>query len=371
MTANKKSSIKLSIIITIFIVISLSGCFSEWHGNATLTIYLGGDADRGTFTPAPEILKQLSYVIELSGPSKSTVGPTEPGVRSVSISLFPGNWDITVTAKNSNGSVYAIGKTTVEARAGQNVSKIVTLMKLEWKIFTDIDEFGEWLKAQPNNNIYNVKLNVNDLVTDVYDTFNGVTIYTSRLSSVLRTFPDKYVNLDLSGSTLTDIMENAFLECFNLTGITIPNSVTIINDYAFQGCLRLASVNIPDGVTSIGKAAFNGAIITSITLPTHPSFTVIDNGTFAFCEKLGSITIPSNVTKIEVEAFVACTSLTSVTFQGTINVDQFDKRAFGEPTDEHPRTYIGDLRDKYLDATRGGIGIYTRQPNSMTWTKQP
>jgi hypothetical protein len=252
MTANKKSSIKLSILITIFIVISLSGCFSEWHGNATLTIYLGGDADRGTFTPDEKTLAQLSYLIELSGPSKSTVGPTEPGVRSVSISLFPGNWDITVTAKNSNGSVYAIGKTTVEARAGQNVSKIITLMKLEWKIFTDIDEFGEWLKAQPNNNIYNVKLNISDLgkgeflFSEEDGDGNILNHYRSRLADILKESPDKYVYLDLSGSNLTGIMENAFLECYNLTGITIPANVTKIEDYAFQGCLRLASVNIPN-----------------------------------------------------------------------------------------------------------------------------
>jgi len=212
--------------ITVFIVISLSGCFSEWHGNAILTIYLGGGADRGAFTPDPETLKQLSYVIDFSGPATFTVGPTKPGEGSISVSVFPGNWNVTVTAKNSNGSVYAIGKATVEARAGQNVSKIITLTKLDWKIFTNIDEFDKWLKAQPSGNIYNVKLNVGDLGSKI--PAEGAEYEISEVAYILRSKSDKYVNLDLSGSTFTTIGDNAFEHCLNLTGVTIPDSVTYI-----------------------------------------------------------------------------------------------------------------------------------------------
>ena len=59
------------------------------------------------------------------------------------------------------------------------------------------------------------------------------------------------------------------------------------------------------------------------------------------------------------EAFGNCISLTSVTFMGTITANYFDT------TDVFP----GDLRDKYF-AEDGGIGTYTREAGSDTWTKQ-
>ncbi|MCL2213624.1 MAG: hypothetical protein FWC06_00300 [Treponema sp.] len=49
--------------------------------------------------------------------------------------------------------------------------------------------------------------------------------------------------------------------------------------------------------------------------------------------------------------------LTGVTFQGTINQDDF--------VDAH---FPGDLRDKYL---AGGVGTHTRADNGAVWTKQP
>ena len=44
--------------------------------------------------------------------------------------------------------------------------------------------------------------------------------------------------------------------CWYLTSITIPNSVTSIGTYAFSNCWYLTSITIPDSVTSIGKSAF-------------------------------------------------------------------------------------------------------------------
>lgn len=71
----------------------------------------------------------------------------------------------------------------------------------------------------------------------------------------------------------------------NITGITIPASVTSIGNYAFYGCTSLASIDIPAGVTSIGNYAFNG------------------------CTSLASITIPAGVTSIGANAFNACSAL--------------------------------------------------------------
>ena len=61
--------------------------------------------------------------------------------------------------------------------------------------------------------------------------------------------------------TVTKIGIGAFSCCFDLTSITIPNSVTIIDDFAFSGCDRLTSIVIPEGVTSIGDYAFSDCMM--------------------------------------------------------------------------------------------------------------
>ena len=229
----------------------------------------------------------------------------------------------------------------------------------------------------------------------------------------------KYVNLNLSGSPLTEIPKDAFRDCKTLVGVTIPNSVTSIGSGAFSGT-GLTSITIPNSVTSIEGGAFPDSL-TSITIDSgNPNFTVeggilyskteivyvpkgisgnvtIPNGVtrikayafyertgltgitipssvtsiggsaFMSCSSLTSVTIPNSVTTIERDAFIVCISLTSVTFQGTIAYNKFgDYNAWGEPLSP----FSGDLHAKYFAST-GGIGTYTR-PNgeSRTWTKQ-
>jgi len=146
-----------------------------------------------------------------------------------------------------------------------------------------IAELGTWLTSQPTNTAdtaYRVVLNVND-ISDIRTTLNAA--------------PDKYIYLDLSGSTITTIPEYAFNSgspnftgITTLVGITIPNSVTSIGLAAFYKCTSLASVTIPNNVTSIVSASFG------------------------FCTSLTSITIGSGVTNIGEGSFFGCTSLTEI-----------------------------------------------------------
>ena len=117
------------------------------------------------------------------------------------------------------------------------------------------------------------------------------------------------------------IEKNAFYDCIGLTSVTIPNSVTEIGYNAFNNCQNLTSVTIPNSVTEIGYNAFRYCLrLTSVSIPN--SITMINSYTFAFCESLTSVTIPNSVITIGNNAFNRCTNLSSVTIPNSVkNVD--------------------------------------------------
>jgi len=91
--------------------------------------------------------------------------------------------------------------------------------------FTSVAGLETWLTNQPANTVataYTITLNIDD-----EDDF-------SALFTTLNSAADKYVYLDLSGSTIETIPDNAFcgtsspFGCAALTGIVIPNSVTSV-----------------------------------------------------------------------------------------------------------------------------------------------
>ena len=58
--------------------------------------------------------------------------------------------------------------------------------------------------------------------------------------------------------SVTSIENCAFLQCSNLTEISIPESVTCIGNEAFWDCSSLTKVYLPDSIKSIGDEAFYG-----------------------------------------------------------------------------------------------------------------
>src|SRR5437899_6498665 len=92
------------------------------------------------------------------------------------------------------------------------------------------------------------------------------------------TGPGGYVNIpsSISGLPVTSIGDSAFSGA-NLTGVTIPDSVTNLGGSVFLNCSSLASVTIGQGITTISGGGF---------------------GTFMNCSSLASISIPDSVSTI-------------------------------------------------------------------------
>jgi len=112
-------------------------------------------------------------------------------------------------------------------------------------------------------------------------------------------------------NSVTSICYSAFYGCTSLTSITIPDSVTSIGGSAFSGCTSLTNITIPNSVTSIGNNAFRGCTsLTNVTIP--DSVTSIGEYAFCNCTSLTSVTIPNSVTNIGESAFSSCTSLTLI-----------------------------------------------------------
>lgn len=102
------------------------------------------------------------------------------------------------------------------------------------------------------------------------------------------TMTDVAVPEQLGGAPVTEIGYYAFEAKYDITSVTLPETVKIIGEGAFMDCSSLASINIP--------AALEG----------------VDRGAFVACTSLDSVRLPSTVKYVHEEAFTACEALTAL-----------------------------------------------------------
>ena len=162
---------------------------------------------------------------------------------------------------------------------------------------------------------------------------------------------------EVSGTKgITNIGVNAFSGAYNLTSITIPDSVTSIKASAFRQVglySGLTSITIPDSVTSIEASAFQNSSFRSITLPDN--LTNIGDSAFSDLYSLTSITIPDGVTSIGVGTFQRAYNLTSVTLPDSLtsigNEAFADNRRLESLTIPDSLTSIGNNAFKNVPST--------------------
>jgi len=115
---------KQFVFIGMIILLTLISCFSDWKGEGTITINLGGGNSRNALPWPPvsangNILEQLSYTITLTGISgKETIYAKGTDV-SISHSVTVGHWNVNVDAYFNGNLLYATGNNNVDVKAGQ------------------------------------------------------------------------------------------------------------------------------------------------------------------------------------------------------------------------------------------------------------
>ncbi len=186
---------------------------------------------------------------------------------------------------------------------------------------------------------YNNLLLTADAATEETDTeyyTEGIFTYIideNGNATITRCDADASVDIDipaeLGGATVVGIDTSAFEECYNITSLTIPESVTNIGHQAFWNCYNLETINVDENnqyySCDENGVLFNKDKIELIIFPAKNETTnyeipdsVISIGEKAFCfaENPVDIKIPESVTNIGRQAFWNCYNLE------TINVDE-------------------------------------------------
>lgn len=156
---------------------------------------------------------------------------------------------------------------------------------------TPYRDLPDWALIIPDS--IKVKIDADSILIPVTEIQNNVFEYCSNITSVT-------VN-----AKIKKIPQYCFRECTGLTSISFGEEVTtieIIDNHAFYGCTQLGKIIIPNSVTRINSLAFSG------------------------CSKMTEVSIPKSVIYIDGRAFEECSSLTKVDFaslEALLKIDFF------------------------------------------------
>lgn len=178
-------------------------------------------------------------------------------------------------------------------------------------------------------------------------TYSGGTTYSAACgSSSVLTTGDTWAQTPLNGlqvaqigTCVTEIGNHAMSDFENVTGVTVPTTVTKIGTFGFEQDQKLRTLNLLN-VTSFGAYCFyncwmlnnitindnavlgdncfeNCKGLTSINIPTTYNYRKIGDRTFRNCSGLTSVDIPANISAIGDMAFYGCVKLDYIVSRNT------------------------------------------------------
>ncbi|MBR5170724.1 MAG: leucine-rich repeat protein [Muribaculaceae bacterium] len=129
--------------------------------------------------------------------------------------------------------------------------------------------------------------------------------------------PNSLTNIGNENYSEYDRPTGAFENCFSLTNIVIPNSVTTIGIDAFYNCQGITNIEIPSSVTNINSYAFSYCTgLTTFT--TGENVERIGSSAFAYCSNLEQVNLNLGLKTIGGNAFYYCWKLQSIDVPNTV-----------------------------------------------------
>ncbi len=170
--------------------------------------------------------------------------------------------------------------------------------------------------------------------------FGGTSLSNLEIPRSVETIGEEAFNgCDFTSITLSSNLKSlgakAFTGCKDLTDVTIEDGVSTIAERMFYGCTSLTNIYIPDSVEMVGKGAFaNCTSLEEIVVDENNQFYYSDDGVlFDYAGptlvaypfgKASTYNVPNGVTCIAAEAFLGCTTLTSVNIPATVtNIGEY------------------------------------------------
>ena len=178
--------------------------------------------------------------------------------------------------------------TSIASGAFNNCTSIESV---QFENGTEIKEIGKWFSGCSSLKEFTIPASVETVVAEAFKDNSVITSIAFE-----------------EGSQIKEIGSSAFRNCSSLSGISIPEGVSVINTYLFDGCTGITSIVLPKTVTSVGNYAFNGCTnLAAITLSAPEALETIGN--YAF--------YGSPITSFPFEGCSALSSIGSYAFQGT------------------------------------------------------
>ena len=144
---------------------------------------------------------------------------------------------------------------------------------------------------------------------------------------------------------VTAIGYKAFLNCYYMTSVEIPNSIDSISSHAFKYCEQLQRVVIPNSVVTLYPCAFHSCTgLKSVVIGN--SVSVIDEYCFQYCEQLTDVVIGSSVTYLAIKAFYDCPSLRKVTCLAPVPPAMYAYYSFDDAAYYYATLYVPDTSIK-------------------------
>ncbi len=281
------------------------------------------------YVPTDNDLKAITTYTDADGYRYAVVSPTASNADETFIQLTVTSGSTTKTLTIKGIPELTAGKRySYKLHVGKEVATIGSVKVTEWENGKSITDKAVFKYAINGNTITltaGVLVETPSLIEQAIGSGNSLAVKGAiskndirAINEYISTANDK-INLDLSGTTLTEIPFGAFENNLQLGEVTLPTTLTTICEKAFEGCESASFPNfsaIAPNLETIGSDAFNRAK----EFEGSYSFDALKSiGCSAFADtRLQQAIFPSTITDIPDQLFCDCEYIHYVTFLGDV-----------------------------------------------------